>query len=515
MRSTRLALATSLGLAAALGLAACGGGEPEAPAAVTGDGESEATGGGTFRFAINFEPENWNPMLVANTTYTQLPYEGLLGVAEDGVTVVPGLAEDYELTATEMRLSLREGVTFHDGTPFDGEAVAANIEHIQGYESEWASTLDVIEEVEVVDEHEVVLHLSAHNPSLPFNLGSRGNMMISPAALESGDWETQPVGTGPYTLNEADTQVGSLYVFDRYPDYYDLEEVGPERIEVHFIADGTSRYNALQTGQVDAARIDPAQVGEAEGAGFGTVTWEALQYQLFMFDREDIFADTRVRQAVCHAMPLEQLNAAAYESMAIFPTQRLPEEDPGYAADIEPYPYDLEAAQALMDEAGNPSISFDMPLNPGQEGVYALIQESFAEIGIEMNVLPMSGSQYFSEYLSGNYPLTFNQANSQDGGMYNYYTVRFAEDGDLNPHHVAPPAELAELFEEAMAAEDEDAQAEIFQDMSRLIHDEALDCGFINLPQTMAFDTDVVADIPVTTFHPSTPIYRDIQVLQD
>jgi peptide/nickel transport system substrate-binding protein len=507
VRSPRLARATAAlsGAAALLLVAGC-----SAPAPTeTGSADGPA---GTFRFGINFDAANWNPLLAANLTYVQLPYEGLLSLASDGVTLEPRLATEWTVEPDKITLELRDDVSFHDGTPFDADAVITNIEHIQDSGTEWAGALSAIGEMTAVDDYTVELELVAPNPSLLFNLASRGNAMISPAALADGSWEQTPVGTGPYVLNEEETVQSSVYVFDYFDGYYAEDEIGPERVEIHYIPDGAARYNAVLTGEVDAARIDPAVADEAVASGLGEETWTTLRYHTFFFDRAEggIFADPLVRQAMCAAYPYEDINAAAYEGTLTFPTQRIIEGDPAYLPDLEAPAYDIEAAQELMAEAGNPSIAFTLPYPEGQDAMYTLIQESYGQIGIDVTLQSMSSPQYFSTYLTGEYPLVFNTSTSEDGGMYNYYKIRFAEDGGLNPTHVAPPAELSSLFESALASSDPDEQASIFQEMNQYIADQALDCSFMDISQTIAYDDDLIASLPVTVYSPSAAVYKSI-----
>src|SRR5688572_135312 len=78
---------------------------------------------GTLNYATQIQNNNWNPLVKSGETYTGIPFEGLLRVAPDGFTLQPHLATAWELTPTELNLTLRSGVIFHDGTPFNAEAV--------------------------------------------------------------------------------------------------------------------------------------------------------------------------------------------------------------------------------------------------------------------------------------------------------------------------------------------------------------------------------------------------------
>ena len=104
---------------------------------------------GTLNYGTQIQLDNWNPLVKSGQTYTNIPYEGLLEVARDGFTLQPKLATEWKLSPTELDLTLREGVVFHDGTPFDAEAVKKNIEWIKGSGTQWAAGLAPISEVAV------------------------------------------------------------------------------------------------------------------------------------------------------------------------------------------------------------------------------------------------------------------------------------------------------------------------------------------------------------------------------
>lgn len=512
MRSTKTRAGLAVGMAAALGLAACGGDSSDNPSEPDESGEVEAAAGGTLRYGATFEPTNWTMAAHPNEAYVSLVYDGLFQHAADGVTVEPVLASDWELTNEGATFELREGVTFHDGTPFDAEAVVTNLEHIRDQGNQWSVPLNNVTEMTAVDEHTVELTFSAPSPTLLSSLAARGFNMISPAALEDGSYELHPVGTGPYVLDEDASTTGSILVFTEFEDYHSPEDLGPDRIEMHFVADSNAAYNALSAGQVDVAFVDQSTVDSVESQGFSTETYTALAWHLMMHDREGLFAEENVRRAMCHAMPLQSINDVQYEGRASIASQRFDDGDPAYVPDLEPYEYDLELAQSYMDEAGNPEISFQMPHGTGTSAVHELIRESWNSIGIDVEIIPMENSQYFGVLFNADYPVIFNVSNGEDPGMAAYYTMRFTEGGGGNPFNAAPPAGLAEIFDAAMEADSPEDQEPYWQEMTQFIHDNAYDCGFFDVPHTVAYDPDVVDTMAVTPYYPSALRYRDIRV---
>lgn len=156
------------------------------------------------------DPTNVNDTL--SQTSLRLVYQGLFGFDKD-MKLIPLLAESYESNkeATEFTIKLRGGVTFHDGTPFNADAVKINIDRLRNPDNNLSrrSLVSMVNEVQVVDDLTVKLLLDAPFGAMIASLAHPGAMMISPAALEKHGSEIgrNPVGTGAFTFTRwsADT----------------------------------------------------------------------------------------------------------------------------------------------------------------------------------------------------------------------------------------------------------------------------------------------------------------------
>ena len=161
---------------------------------------------GTFRVANTVEPTNgwwkpWSSNPPAVLAHYEIPYEGL--ITEDAKGDIVGvLATDWSFNDdnTELTFNLREGVVFHDGTPFNAESVKSNIEFIKNENGfpPTANQLGAVEEVVVVDDYTVTFMLSRPDVALIPNLARFVGLQVSPNAYDT--METVPVGTGPYKM---------------------------------------------------------------------------------------------------------------------------------------------------------------------------------------------------------------------------------------------------------------------------------------------------------------------------
>ncbi|MBC7804361.1 MAG: hypothetical protein H7Y16_10840, partial [Candidatus Parcubacteria bacterium] len=206
---------------------------------------------GTLRFGTNQQLDDWETLTKANSTYLSLIFEGLVDLAPDGVTLRPRLATKWTEAPLRLEFTLRPGVTFHDGTPFDAAAVVKNLERVRETPSQWRGIMAPVDKITAAGPLQVVITMKQPSPNLLPNMARRGAVMVSPKSLDSGAWKTAPVGTGPWKYEEKDTVKGLRTVVSYYDKYYDPKSVGPRRVEVTSIRDPDSLYNALRTGQLD------------------------------------------------------------------------------------------------------------------------------------------------------------------------------------------------------------------------------------------------------------------------
>ena len=170
--------------------------------------------------------------------YFQAPYDGLLRAEPDG-TIVPWLATEwsYNEDNTVLTMTLRDDVTFTDDTPFNAEAAAQNLIRFRDGTSPDAGNLALMTDATAVDDTTLEITLSAPDPALLNYLARNAGLMQSPATFDTPDEATNPVGTGPYILNQGDTVADSVYTFDANPDYWAPEMIKYDKFVIRVIED--------------------------------------------------------------------------------------------------------------------------------------------------------------------------------------------------------------------------------------------------------------------------------------
>lgn len=475
--------------------------------------ETQASGPhGTLTYGVDFKPTNWDPLPTPNTTYVRIPYEGLVKKQKDGITLVPGLATSWDVTPDKVTFTLRQNVTFHDGTPFNADAVIANVKRIKSTPSAWQGAFAAVSSVTADGPDKVVFNLSSPAPDLVAFMAARGTYMVSPKALADGSYLQTPDGTGPWKYNAQETVVGSKYVFDYNTNYWNKDFSGPKKMVVQFISDQATLANAVVSGQVDAASLVPAGKATVESAGMKTVTYPMLRYHLYIYDRAGQFKDVNLRRAVCSAINGDELSQAEYDGDAKIVNQRLPQGSPAYVDGLQGYPFDLAKAKDYMQKAGNPSLSIEFPFFSGQDAFGQVFQKNLEAIGIKVKLVKMDNAQYFSVYTTNKYPLIYNTSTSEGYGPYTYYKNDFTVGGSNNPFNVAPPADLKAAVDKGLAATDKQAAAAAWQDMTKIIDDQALTCGFMDIPGVIAWNPKKVSNVEPTINQPSAFRYDEADV---
>lgn len=323
----------------------------------------------------------------------------------------PGLALSWELVNdTTWRLELRSGVTFHNGEAFAADDVEFTLERPLDPDlaSPLASRFAIIDDVEVVDEHTVLIRTTDPYPLLPARLSE---WFILPRdyvqASDQATLSVSPVGTGAYRFVEwvKDDHL-SLTAFE------DHWRGAPGIREVTFrpIPEVSTRVAALQAGDVDLITNVPAfRQDELSGAGeldVRTVPSTYFQYVGLDGTKNPALADRRVRQAIQYATNVPEIVEFLFDGAAAQVAVPLAFGTFGLDESIEPYPHDPERARELLAEAGYPDgieIDLDAPVGryaQDKEVAEALVGQ-WAEAGIDVNLNINEWSVQLTKYRAG------------------------------------------------------------------------------------------------------------------
>jgi peptide/nickel transport system substrate-binding protein len=382
MRLRRLGKILPLAALALVLVAGCGG-----------DGDSGGGGGGELVFGTASDPVVLDGALVSDGESLRpidQMFEGLVTLKQGSTEVVPGLAESWEADSagTAWTFNLRDGVEFHDGEPFNAEAVCFNFNRWYNFKGPfqlesatyyWQTvfggfsdkkTPSLFESCEATDESTVVINLTKPSASFLGALALTNFTFGSPKALQefgadegSVDEETgfkptgtygteHPTGTGPFKF-ESWTR-GDRLVMVRNDDYWG-EKAKLERLIFRPISDNAARLQALQNGDIQGYDlVEPQDIGTIEGDSSlqildrpaFNVAYVGINQKMPQMDKLE------VRQAIAHGLDRQAVVDNFYAGRGEVATQFMPPSLFGYADSVTEYPYDPAKAKSLLQQAG-------------------------------------------------------------------------------------------------------------------------------------------------------------------
>ncbi|MFC5949163.1 ABC transporter substrate-binding protein [Pseudonocardia lutea] len=355
--SSRRLLAGLVAVFALLVTACGGGGGAGSGAAATPDPNA------ILRYAFVQNVSSFDPHRSSNAwdmVNLRLVYDQLLQEDQNG-EIVPMLATGYEFLdgGTVLQLTLRDDVTFHDGTRFDSAAVKANLERAKTLEtSAVKGALRAIASIDTPDPTTVRLNLSSPGGNLPALFTERHGSMISPAAFDNPDLDQKPVGSGMFTMTEY--VPGQVTRYAKAPNYWDPDAVKVAGVEVYVQTSSPTRLNMLTTGQVDMTYLDPSTQDQAVAAGLHVEPSQSTTiFRMTVNTAKAPFDKLEVRQAMEHAIDRRAIVDGVLFGIGAPTSQLIP---PGHWAyddkvawDGPDYGYDPEKAKQLLARAGYPA----------------------------------------------------------------------------------------------------------------------------------------------------------------
>lgn len=377
---------------------------------------------------------------IGQNVYTFLIYDALTQLDAD-YNVKPMLAKEWKFAAdgSSLDLTLRDDVTFHDGTKFDGAAVKANIERGKALPgSTVAAQLAPITSVEVVSPTSVKLVLKpGEGASLPSLFALNAGMMVSPKALaeRAGELQTNPGKAGSGAYIPTNVNPGVVVNFEAAPNYWDKEAGYLKTLEVQYSADTAARLNGVRTGATNLTQVTgstPVQEALAlvkQGAIAGdTIPQLSIQGLLINSDKGDL-AKPEVRQAVQHAIDKDALVKGLFSDNASTADQFYPE---GFWAHSKtqknPYPYDPAKAKALVEKVGGASVKISAASGSTNQVVAEAVQAQLAQVGINASVEMLPQASIDASFMAGDLEVQGNSVQPQAdpaGTVASYVTAGY------------------------------------------------------------------------------------------
>lgn len=397
------------GTAATGGGTATGGGMATVTSTGTPVAADARTRGGTLTFAYHQDPAFLSPRLSRSgydNAFLMVSGDSYVYIKADGnVDLERSLFEQTEFAEdTQLRATLRSNIQFHDGSPFNSEAVKAHLEYLMDENRAdkfgYASLLSTIDTIDTPDDQTVVFNLSQVDAGFMSGLAVAPGIPFSVAAVEAnGDDEIlNPVMTGPYKVQSYTSGAGWSYV--RNDDFWGPESGTPFLDQIDFVGipQAETRGAALEAGDVDVTWFVSSDSTTARLSGLSDLQGRSFESGPSLFTINQAMApldDIRVRQALAHSIDKEKILESEFQGQGGIAYSMLPTNTFGWV-EHNPYPFDPAKARQLMDAVGaDVTLKYAFggsPPSATTQLVASLYQEMFAPAGIKLELENVPGS---------------------------------------------------------------------------------------------------------------------------
>lgn len=438
--------------------------------------------------------------------FFQAVFDTLLSKDASG-EIQPWLATEwsYNEDNTVLTLTLRDDVTFTDGSALDADAVVGSLERFRDGTSPQAATL-AGKEFAAVDATTVTITQDAPDPSLVNLLSIAPGLVQAPSSFDDADSATTPVGSGPYILDSASSVTGTTYNYTANPDYWNPDVVKYDNLTINVMEDTTAIVNAIKAGEANGAKIaDNNTIAEVEGAGW-TIESNELDFQgLLLLDRAGTMApelaDVKVRQAINMAFDREALLQSLQSGYGTVTEQVFPETSVAYDAALDSaYAYDPDAAKALLAEAGYPNgFTLSMMSTPAFQTTFDLVAQQLADIGITVEYTDPGAGNFITDMLAPKYPATWMALEQNpDWQLINFM---ISPSATFNPFKYQD--DTVDGYIETVQFGTEEEAATALKELNAYIVDQAWFAPFFRVQGSFAVDANTELTFWPTNAYPS------------
>ncbi|MGW3562482.1 ABC transporter substrate-binding protein [Streptomyces sp. NPDC000941] len=413
---------------------------------------------------------------------------------QTGGAIKPMLATSWNQTdPTTWDFTLRQGVTFQDGTPLDAKAVAGALKHALVAKTPAPGfSPETIAGVTAVGGSTVRITTPAPDALLPYRLAAPNTGILAPKAYTGSSTDPQGTCTGPFRITKEIPQ--QAIQLKRNPKYWN----GPVKLasaEVRFIADGAKRATQIQTGEAQIARkLSVPSVQDLKGNNSVEVLTEQLPRttELVLNNKKAPFDNEKVRQAFQAAIDTKAITDAVYQGagqQAVGPFGPKEPWTPGGAAPVQADP---AKAKALLSAAGVKPESIKVSLIAYNEGsgfsdLAAIIQQQLKAIGVKASIRTGDYASVEPDLLSGDFDAALLSRNHL-GDMpdpLGYLTADYTCKGSYNLSHYCDPKTDA-LIKKAASAKDPEARYADYAKVAAELQSRAVDVFLVHETESVA-----------------------------
>jgi len=459
--------------------------------------------GGSLVVVQGVEPPGLDPSTNPSTAIPRVVYsnilEGLVKIDRNGM-IVPALAK-YKISkdGKEYTFSLKKGVKFHDGKPFDAEDVKFTFERLMDPKTaivhpEYYKDIDW---VQAVDSHTIKIKLKNVNSMFLFNLARGDSSIVSKQSVDK--LKTEPVGTGPFKFVE--WVRGDHITLAKFVEYHKKDIPYLEKVTFKFIGDPSAQIASLKAGDIDVIAYDVSPENALlleKDPKFkvlnGYTTTEVI---LSTNNSRKPFSDVKIRQAMAYAIDRKALIKGAMSGYGMPIGSHMDPGNPYYIDLTSAYPYNPEKAKQLLAEAGYPN-GFEAVIKLPERFAYTkrtgeIITDMFSQVGIKLKIELVEWGQWLDRvFRNADFDLTvIGHAEPFDINIYTNPKYYFRYD---NP-------KFQETLKKAEMEPDPKKRKDLYVALQKMITEDAVNGFLFVLPSLPTMKKEVMnwwKDYPMT-----------------
>ena len=468
----------------------------------------------TLRIAIAKPAGDLNPHKYTGLWGVQdLLFEPLVKYGHDG-QIEPGLATEWAVEdgGKLLKLTLRAGVTFHDGAPFDAEAADWNLKRWIGLDANnWMNSSRLFDGTEIADDHHIDIRFKEPVLGLLQELAYvRPVRFLSPKSVGADGAYKEPVGTGPWRQLSASNEGSS---FERYDGYWG-DKPAYKNLEVKVLPDSRGRMAALRAGDVDligGAFVSPLTATEAQSlmaAGVDVVVEPGTTTMVMAFnpDRVAALKDPLVRKAINLGIDRDAISKVLYRGLAQSTGNLFSEAVPLSGKRFDVPMHDVEAAKSLLEKAGwvgspirqkdGKELAIEIVVSeeqiPGSRSVAEVVQSELQELGIALTIRSVDHASRHSDIPERKFDLAFFQTFGAPYEPFGTVVGLFLStyDNGVDGKLFIDPENLDPLVTAAMSAPESEMEAAL-QKVYDWLHDNDAIAPLLYVPGIWAHSSRV------------------------
>jgi len=490
-KARRVVLASA---ALAMGVAACSGGGGS-----SGGGNANANGVLRYGYDFSAQSTNFDPgksVSDCDAVAIQPIYDTLVH-RDLGGNLLPGLAQSWTLVGKTLTFHLRPNVKFQDGETFDANAVKLGIEHLEKNTS--FSDLAIIASIDVVDPLTVRLNLKdLTGVQLLYSMTAREGMIVAPNAISTAS--THPVGAGPFSF--VSFNPGAKLSIRANPTYWGKGTYKFGGIDFTQVGTGPPAVTALESGAVDLIRFEAESYqGLKANPKLGIAVQNSPAYLQFQFRFTPPFDNVKVRQAVEYAVNRDQINQTVQDGLGEVASQPYFKASPEYVPSLANlYPFDAAKAHQLLVDSGLPlPVKIEMVIPGGNitnmERQGAILQNELDAVGFSVSIKRILGNDIeVGYYLSGE-GNSFAAEKLGEAFPPNLLYGAYGRDQFVAIWSKGENPQITTLMQQALSTSDATKAAQLTQQASTIVMNQALEVPIAFAPQMLAYDTSRVGGV--------------------